>query len=48
MSRKNVKILGTGCYLPKKQITAEDLEKKTGFKTWNNYGWLRSKDAVLY
>ncbi|MCB1072276.1 MAG: beta-ketoacyl-ACP synthase 3 [Chlamydiales bacterium] len=32
MSRKNVKILGTGCYLPKKQITAEDLEKKLGLK----------------
>ncbi|QVL57789.1 MAG: beta-ketoacyl-ACP synthase 3 [Simkaniaceae bacterium] len=32
MSKRNVKILGTGCYLPRRRVTDEELEKKLGLK----------------
>ena len=44
MNTKNVKILGSGKYLPSKIVTSEELDEKLGLKN----GWTEKKSGIKY
>lgn len=44
MNIKNVKVLGSGKYLPKRIVTSEELDEKLGLKK----GWTEKKSGIKY